>query len=198
MSDLSATAGVLGGPDVVSLSDAALTARLLARLAERDALTAEIRVLAGEWDKRLVWAGDGARSGAAWLAARTELSRGCAGAELKVARRLRSMPVVAEASVSGVLGAEKVAALTRAVDRDHVGSKAVLFAGAEEQLVADAARLTVSRRPRRCVVGAIVLMTSPPARTPRITTRSGSCACRVVLTAGGTSRAAWSRSRVRC
>jgi hypothetical protein len=44
-----------------------------------------------------------------------------------------------------VLGAEKVAVLTRAVDRDHDGSKAVLFAQAEQQLVADAARLTVEQ-----------------------------------------------------
>lgn len=145
MKALSTTPEALPAAEVASLSDAALTDRLLARLAERDALTAEIRVLAGEWDQRLIWAGDAARSGASWLAARTELSRGHAAAELKVARRLRSMPVVAEASASGALGAEKVAVLTRAVDRDHDGSKAVLFAQAEEQLVSDAAGLSVDQ-----------------------------------------------------
>lgn len=143
MNDLVPLLSALDGTPPVLLSDSELTARLQSLITLRDTLTAQLRSVAGEWDKRLVWAGDGARSGAAWLARNSEVSRGAAAAELRVARRLRVMPHLAGASRSGELGAEKVAALIHAVDRDHDGQLAELFTRDESQLVADAKALSV-------------------------------------------------------
>jgi hypothetical protein len=143
MSDFAALLASLDGTPVASLSDADLADRLQSLITLRDTVTARLREVAGEWDQRLVWAGDGARSGAAWLARHTELSRGAAASEVRVAKRLRTMPTLAEASRSGTLGAEKVAALTHAVDRDTTGKLAELFAGGETRLVTDAKTLSV-------------------------------------------------------
>lgn len=145
MDELTVLLEAVESPPVASLSDAGLTERLVDLTAAIDRLTALRREVAGEWDKRLVWAGDGSRSGAAWLAHNTEVSRGCAAAELRVAHRLRVMPAVAEASKNGELGAEKVTALTHAVDGDRTGRLAELFAEHEVQLVTDAKRLTVDQ-----------------------------------------------------
>lgn len=143
MSDLAGLLDALDGTPPSSLGDSALTARLQSLIALRDAVTAELREVAGEWDKRMVWAADAARSGAAWLARNTELSRGAAAAELRVARRLHAMPHLAQASRTGALGAEKVAAITHTVDRDHADQLAELFARDEAQLVEDAKALSV-------------------------------------------------------
>jgi hypothetical protein len=145
MDELTVLLEAVEAAPVATLSDAVLTERLVDLTAAIDRLTAVRREVAGEWDKRLVWAGDGARSGDAWLAHNTEVSRGRAAAELRVARRLRAMPAVAEASKNGELGAEKVAALTHATDGDRTGRLAELFAAHEAQLVADAKRLTVDQ-----------------------------------------------------
>lgn len=133
------------GTPAVSLTDAELTERLLALTEAIDRLTALRRAVAGAWDHRMVWAGDAARSGTAWLAHNTELSRPRAAAELRVARRLRTMPHLARASETGELGAEKVTALSHAVDRDPDGRLAELFAQHEAQLVRDARTLTVDQ-----------------------------------------------------
>jgi hypothetical protein len=143
MSDLVALLEALDGTPPASLSDTELTNTLQSLIVLRDTVTAELRSVAGEWDQRLVWASDGARSGAAWLARNTELSRGAAASEVRVAKRLRTMPAVAAASRSGTLGAEKVAAITHTVDRDHTGQLAELFARSETQLVQDAKTLSV-------------------------------------------------------
>lgn len=63
--------------------------------------------LVGVWDGRQVWAGDGARSGASWLASRTEQSRGAASGHVRLARALRFLPVVEAACASGSMGAAK-------------------------------------------------------------------------------------------
>lgn len=145
MDDLPTLLEAADGAPVSSLGDAELSARLLALTDAIDRLTALRRTVAGEWDRRLVWAGDGARSGAAWLAHNSEVSRGRAGAELRVAKRLRTMEHLAAASEAGELGAEKVAALTHAVDRDHNGALAGLFARDEAQLVDAAKALNVDQ-----------------------------------------------------
>lgn len=143
MNDPDALLDVLDATPPASLCDTELTARLRSLLMLRDTLTAELRAMAGEWDKRLIWAGDGARSGAAWLARNTEVSRGAAAAELRIAKRLRTMPHLAEASQSGTLGAEKVAAISHTTDHDTGGQLAELFARDETQLVEASKALSV-------------------------------------------------------
>jgi hypothetical protein len=145
MSDVAALLDRLHGTPVASLADAELTGALVDLGSAIDELTALRREVAAEWDHRMVWAGDGARSGAAWLAHNTEISRGRAGTELRVARRLRSMPHLAQASASGALGAEKVQAISHAVDNDKTGQLAELFSQHERRLVCDAKHLEVDQ-----------------------------------------------------
>jgi hypothetical protein len=145
MDDLVDVLDRLHGTPVASTGDSELTCALRDLGVAIDELTALRRAVAGEWDKRMVWAGDGARSGAAWLARNTEVSRGRAAAELRVARRLRVMPHLSAASVDGSLGAEKVAAISHAIDNDKHGELTDLFANHEEKLVADAQHLSVDQ-----------------------------------------------------
>lgn len=95
------------GADPSSATDAELSG-WLADLDRVDAAvaSAKARVLA-EWDARMVWAADGGLSGATWLANRHDVSRAGAARELRIARRLRDMPVVSAALASGEMGAAK-------------------------------------------------------------------------------------------
>lgn len=102
--------------------------------------------LTGDWDGRTVWTADGARSGAAWLSARTELPRqGCAAA-VHLGRDLRSCPAVATAFADGVLGRAKVAMLMRARTRVET-----VFADHEAALIDEIRSLTVDQA--RVVIG---------------------------------------------
>lgn len=102
--------------------------------------------LVGDWDGRTIWTGDGARSGAAWLTARTELARQACAAAVHLGRDLRSCPRVAEAFADGVLGRAKVAALMRARTRVET-----VFAEHEEALIGEIRSLTVEQA--RVVIG---------------------------------------------
>ncbi len=102
--------------------------------------------LVSGWDGRTIWTGDGARSGAAWLTARTELPRQACAAAVHLGRDLRACPLVAEAFAHGVLGRAKVAALMRA--RTRVES---VFADHEAALIAEIRSLTVEQA--RVVIG---------------------------------------------
>jgi hypothetical protein len=90
------------------LPDAALSELLLELDAEWNRLAAGRVALLGVWDARVAWAGDGAQSGAGWVAARTEQARGAVSSEIRVARGLRAMPVTEKAFLSGDLGFAKV------------------------------------------------------------------------------------------
>ena len=52
-------------------------------------------------DARQAWAGDGSRSCGAWVAHRCRLPVGQAKAEVRLGRRLRTMPATAEALAAG-------------------------------------------------------------------------------------------------
>jgi hypothetical protein len=100
------------GADASSLNDGEQCALLLVSAVERNRLdAAECRLLA-DWDARKVWAADGALSGAAWLRNRLGCSTSWAWARLRVARRLRHMPLTTAAFESGELSLEKVRLLT--------------------------------------------------------------------------------------
>jgi Domain of unknown function (DUF222)/HNH endonuclease len=69
--------------------------------------------LVGRFDVSGGWSDAGARSCAEWLAWRCSLSSGTAREHVRVARRLRTLPLVAEAFRRGELSFSKVRALTR-------------------------------------------------------------------------------------
>lgn len=66
------------------------------------------------WDRRLVWADNGARSAAARLANDTSASASSTGTEVRRARQLRSMPATAGALAGGDLSPDHVDLLARA------------------------------------------------------------------------------------
>jgi hypothetical protein len=100
--------------DPATLSGADLNGRLLAAHQARVRLdAAECRYLA-DWDARQVWAADGALSGAAWLRNRHGVASRPMRERLRVARRLRLMPLTAAAFEAGALAYEKVRLLANA------------------------------------------------------------------------------------
>jgi hypothetical protein len=103
-----AFADALAGLCPGDLPDAALSELLVELDAEWNRLAAGRVALLGVWDARVAWAGDGAQSGAGWVAARTEQARGAVSSEIRVARGLRAMPVTEKAFLSGDLGFAKV------------------------------------------------------------------------------------------
>ncbi len=123
-----------------SLSPSELSDALVALHGARNQLDAAISGVASVWDAQSVWALDGARSGATWLASHTEASRPAAGGELKTARALRTMPCTAEAFANGSLGAAKVRLLANAA-----AQAPELFAAHEAVLVEEALALRVDQ-----------------------------------------------------
>ncbi len=83
-------------------------ARLEARLAAARARFVSV------WDARTVWAQDRSRSGAARLAREARCAPERAGAEVRRARRLRTMPLTRAAFEAGELSIDAVDALCRA------------------------------------------------------------------------------------
>jgi hypothetical protein len=125
--------------DVSALPDGELDDLLLAAQVERNRFdAAELRALA-VWDARQAWAADGCTSAAVWLRNR----RGCSGStareRLRVARRLRHMPLVTAAFEAGRLSYEKVRLLTNA--RTDTPEIAAVFAESEPMLVDQAMAL---------------------------------------------------------
>jgi hypothetical protein len=91
-----------------SLAGGEQNALLCSTALERNRLdAAECRLLA-DWDTREVWATDGASSGAAWLRNHVGCSIASARERLRVARRLRHMPLTTAAFDAGDLSFEKV------------------------------------------------------------------------------------------
>ncbi|HEY4378479.1 MAG TPA: DUF222 domain-containing protein, partial [Acidimicrobiales bacterium] len=86
------------------------------------------------WDANQAWAADGALTGAAWLAHRTEASRHEARNQVRRSRRLADMPATMAALASGGIGAAKARLLA---DAWRPGMDQA-FAEAEEVLVGHA------------------------------------------------------------
>jgi hypothetical protein len=66
------------------------------------------------WDRRMVWADNGARSAATRLANDTSASTSSTGVEIRRARQLRSMPATAAALAAGELSPDHVDLLAKA------------------------------------------------------------------------------------
>src|SRR4051794_16892071 len=97
--------------------------------------------LLGSWDLWVDWSADAARSGASWLAARTEMSRPAAASRLRVARLLAlHAPVAAAALRAGRIGLDKARALMSV----RTPATAVLFSDHVHYLVDTIEGLTVA------------------------------------------------------
>lgn len=102
-------------------------------------IDAALARLAGVFDARSLWAGDGARTSGAWMAGRTELSGTRSRAAVATARDLRSCPHVEAAWEQGRIGTAKVRSLLSAR-----AAHPELFAQHEEELVGHIEPLTVA------------------------------------------------------
>ena len=119
--------------DATTLTEGELDSLLLTAQVERNRFdAAELRALA-VWDARQSWAGDGCSSGAVWLRNRRSCTVASARERLRVARRLRHMPVVAAAFDAGRLSYEKVRVLANA--RTDTPAVAAVFTESEPFLV---------------------------------------------------------------
>lgn len=124
---------------VAALDPAALTDDQLAEVVRRmagagDRFDAARLGLLGAFDARRAWAAGGHRSAAAWLSGRGRRDRSEGRHDLRLARALRVMPVVAAAFASGELTERHVSLLARAqrFAPDHFAR--------DEQVLADQAR----------------------------------------------------------
>ncbi len=125
------------GVDAGALSDDELSDAVVELQRQSERLAAARAALISTWDARQSWAADGARTGAAWLAAKCRMSKATARREIRRARALRHMPRVSEGLADGDIGVDHLDALSR-VRRDHLAD---CFARAERQLVGHAKRL---------------------------------------------------------
>jgi hypothetical protein len=125
--------------DLDGLTDDEIAAHVLA-LEELEARVEGARIAAIDvFDRRQVYAADGARSAPGWLAARVDRTRTRCAADVDVARALRTLPVVAAAFRAGRLGRAKVDLLVAT----RTPELASVFADQEAWLVSEVADLRV-------------------------------------------------------
>ncbi|MBI2710369.1 MAG: DUF222 domain-containing protein [Actinobacteria bacterium] len=126
--------------DAAGLADGALHDAVVevSRLGSR--LEAAAARLVGAWDARRVWAADGSTSPAAVLARDAGHSKATARQACRRARRLRDMPVTADAFARGAISVDHVEVLCRT----NTPEAAALFSEAEALLVEQAGRLGFS------------------------------------------------------
>ena len=118
--------------------------------------TAEFLRLLGEFDARDGWAGVGIRSCAHWLSWRCGMALGTARDHVRVARRLRSLPVTAATFAEGRLSYSKVRAVCRVATPET-----------EADLVATGLSATASQVERLTrVIRAVAPEQVPSAREP--------------------------------
>ena len=98
---------------------------------QRHRLAAAAAAAISAWDQRMVWADNGAGSAAVRLANDTSTSSASSGVEVKRARRLRTMPHVAQALAAGDLSPDHVDLLAKA----NQPWRSANFADHEETLV---------------------------------------------------------------
>ena len=129
-----AAVDALGAVDVAVLADAESIVELHRQLERLDAL---VTVAAAAFDAGGVWAADGARSCAAWVAGRCSVPISTARRRVRLGRALRHMPVVEAAWLAGEVGGAQVDQLAAA--RGEATAEA--FARDEEMLVGHARQL---------------------------------------------------------
>lgn len=115
---LERAADALAALDPAQMAGAELSETIVALHRLRGRLEGVEARLTAAWDARMVWADDGARSGAAWLAHRCRIPVQAARALVRVARRLRATPRTEAALVAGEVGAHQAKRLARAATRD--------------------------------------------------------------------------------
>jgi hypothetical protein len=125
--------------DPGTLADSESILALHRELARLEGLTARA---SARWDAEKTWSADGAKSGGAWLAAKTHAPRPEMNRRLRLGRAIRSMPCTEKAWLEGSISASHVSAL--AVCR-HTESLAAAFAADEAELVARAKERTFRR-----------------------------------------------------
>ncbi len=139
-------AGLAGEIDALSavdpdaLDDGELGEAVVELQRQRARLAAVSHRLTAALDARRVWADDGSRSAGAWLAHRCRLPLGQARAEVRLGRRLRSMPATTESFAAGHIS-ERHATLLGSL---NAGRTATHFADHEAMLVAQARTLSWS------------------------------------------------------
>ena len=101
------------GAAATELSDVELEEQLCTWAGRLAAATAEFLRLLAEFDAREAWAGPGVRSCAHWLSWRCGMGLQAARDHVRVARRLRPLPVTAGAFAQGRLSYSKVRAICR-------------------------------------------------------------------------------------
>src|SRR3954463_15907332 len=98
----------LNAIDLDALSDEELNSCVLDLQDSASRLAAAQARLLARWDARMVWADDGSKAAGARLARNTETCKRTAYGLLRRARKLSSMPVVADAFNAGKLNADQV------------------------------------------------------------------------------------------
>ena len=99
--------------DFSTMDDDALAAAVSTLAAHIHAATYRLLVLIAEFDRREVWAAQGALSCAHWLSWACGIDTHTAREKVRVARALTELPLLSEALAKGELGYSKVRALTR-------------------------------------------------------------------------------------
>lgn len=117
------------------------TEALLRLERQRERLEATIGLLVSDLEARGAHQRDNAPSMANWLASRTGQRRSTAGSRVHLARKLRSMPVTAEALGAGEITATHATVLARALN----SRTADAFARDEGMLVGSAKKLTADQ-----------------------------------------------------
>lgn len=121
----------LGAVDLDALGPAERSRFVAATSRLGDRLDAARTRSIGAWDADRCWAGDGARSGQAWLRNLHHRSSSWAGREVRRARRLRHMPATTASFDAGRISADHVTVLATARNP----RSAHLFERDESQLV---------------------------------------------------------------
>jgi hypothetical protein len=100
--------------DPAGLTDDELHELVTSIQRQRHRLAAVAAEAISAWDRRMVWADNGARSAATRLANDTSASTSSTGIEIRRARQLRSMPATAAALAAGELSPDHVDLLAKA------------------------------------------------------------------------------------
>ena len=124
--------------DPDTLDDRELAELAVAMHRQQSRLAAATTRVTAAFDARGVWGEDGSRSCGAWLARRCRLPLGQARAEVRLGRRLSTMPETRAAFGAGDITARHAAVLGAL----NTGRTAEVFARDEALLVDDAQRLS--------------------------------------------------------
>ncbi len=121
-----------------------LAVELLAASEAVDRARAQQVAVAAEFDARMAHTADGAANAAAWLAPRARISRAEAHQIFDLGRKLKAMPLTAEAVRTGEVSVAQARVLSRVVNE----RTAAVFAEHEAALVQHAAHLSVDQLAR--------------------------------------------------